>query len=179
MAHYLVNVASPVGVWGIEGTAEALVRIRMPDERGRATSAVAPGWIDRLAQRLGAYFAGERREFAPPFADVEATPFQRDVWAALCAIPYGEVRTYAEVAAMVAKPRAARAVGNANHANPWPVVVPCHRVVAAQGLGGYGGGEHVKRFLLELEGVPIVRNHGHVVSHEWRPALTRSSSGQS
>jgi O-6-methylguanine DNA methyltransferase len=85
--------------------------------------------------------------------DVEATPFQHEVWSALCDIPFGEVRTYAEVAGAVGRPRAARAVGNANHANPWPIIVPCHRVVAATGLGGYGGGERVKRYLLGLEGV--------------------------
>jgi O-6-methylguanine DNA methyltransferase len=86
-------------------------------------------------------------------ATVKATSFQRDVWAALCDIPYGEVRTYADVAAAVQRPRATRAVGNANHVNPWPIVVPCHRVVAMHGLGGYGGGDTVKRYLLHLEGV--------------------------
>ncbi len=83
---------------------------------------------------------------------VSATPFQRDVWDALVAIPYGEVRTYGEVARSVNRAGASRAVGNANHVNPYPVVVPCHRVVASTGLGGYGGGAEVKRFLLELEG---------------------------
>jgi methylated-DNA-[protein]-cysteine S-methyltransferase len=86
---------------------------------------------------------------------VTATKFQHEVWKALERIPYGQVRTYSQVASAVKRPRAMRAVGNANHANPWPVIVPCHRVVAKDGLGGYGGGEPVKRFLLELEGVSL------------------------
>jgi len=86
-------------------------------------------------------------------ATTRATEFQRDVWNALVDIPYGEVRTYGEVAESVNRPRASRAVGNANHVNPWPIFVPCHRVVATNGLGGYGGGDTVKRYLLSLEGV--------------------------
>jgi methylated-DNA-[protein]-cysteine S-methyltransferase len=109
--------------------------------------------VAKAAKQLAEYFAGTRRSFDLPLADVKATDFQRDVWAALVAIPYGEVRTYGDVAIGVDRPRASRAVGNANHVNPFPIVVPCHRVVASTGLGGYGGGEGVKRFLLEIEGV--------------------------
>ena len=86
-------------------------------------------------------------------APFPATDFQNAVWGALRKIPYGQVRTYGEVAEAVDRPRAHRAVGNANHVNPWPIVVPCHRVVATGGLGGYGGGDQVKRYLLDLEGV--------------------------
>jgi methylated-DNA-[protein]-cysteine S-methyltransferase len=74
------------------------------------------------------------------------------------AIPFGQVATYADVAAAVGRPRAARAVGNANHANPWPIIIPCHRVVAATGLGGYGGGIEVKEFLLDLERSLVTAN---------------------
>jgi O-6-methylguanine DNA methyltransferase len=105
------------------------------------------------AQQLREYFHGERQSFRVPLADLSATPFQLYVWAALCDIPYGEVRTYGEIAAAVQRPKAARAVGQANHVNPWPIFVPCHRVVAKNGLGGYGGGDKVKRFLLDLESV--------------------------
>ena len=84
---------------------------------------------------------------------MSATAFQHDVWNALNNIPFGEVRTYGDVAAAVGRPAAMRAVGNANHVNPWPIIVPCHRVVAKSGLGGYGGGGEMKRFLLDLEGV--------------------------
>jgi O-6-methylguanine DNA methyltransferase len=104
-------------------------------------------------QQLREYFDGERTSFTVPLSPVNATTFQRDVWAALRTIPSGEVRTYAEIAAAVNRPRATRAVGNANHVNPWPVIVPRHRVVAKAALGGYGGGAEVKRFLLDLEGV--------------------------
>ena len=112
-----------------------------------------PTAVAVAARQLEEYFRGQRRRFDVPLAPVAATDFQRDVWGALSEIPYGEVRTYAEVARRVAKPGAARAVGNANHANPLPIVVPCHRVVAGEGLGGYGGGDEVKRYLLALEGV--------------------------
>ena len=77
------------------------------------------------------------------------------MWTALGEIPYGEVRTYADVATSINHPNAYRAVGNANAANPWPIVVPCHRVVASSGMGGYAGGLDVKRALLELAGVSL------------------------
>lgn len=127
--------------------------IRLPHEAVIESQGTPPAPVARAAAQLTEYFAGERRHFDLELADVAATSFQREVWSALGKIPYGEVHTYAEVAAATGRPRASRAVGNANHANPWPVVVPCHRVVAATGLGGYGGGEEVKRFLLALEGV--------------------------
>lgn len=154
MELFRLPVSSPVGRWGVEGTAAGLTRVYMPAERFRATPD-APALLRDAAAQLGEYFAGVRRDFDLALGDVVATDFQRDVWSALCAIPYGEVRTYAQVAEWVARPRAMRAVGNANHANPWPVVVPCHRVVARHGLGGYGGGLEVKRFLLELEGYRV------------------------
>ena len=145
-----MRVASPVGDWGVEGTDRAISRVYMPGEAFRVTRHASRGVAD-VAEQLARYFAGELREFRVSFDDVRATAFQRDVWNALIAVPYGATRTYAEIAAAVGRPRAMRAVGNANHANPWPVLVPCHRVVAANGLGGYGGGLDVKRYLLSLE----------------------------
>jgi O-6-methylguanine DNA methyltransferase len=101
---------------------------------------------------LEEYFAGKRREFTFPF-DLRGTVFQVACWRALLAIPYGETRTYADIARAVGKPSAFRAVGMANNRNPIAVVVPCHRVIASDGtLCGYGGGLDVKRKLLELEG---------------------------
>ena len=86
------------------------------------------------------------------------TPFQRQVWEALTAIPYGETRTYGEVAAAIGRPRAVRAVGQADHRNPLPILIPCHRVVGADGsLTGYAGGLALKRALLALEGAPVSR----------------------
>jgi methylated-DNA-[protein]-cysteine S-methyltransferase len=155
METFLTNVDSPVGPFGVEGTADAVTAIYLPNERRRASSGTPPKAVAVAAKQLEEYFTGKRRHFKVALANVEATSFQHDVWDALVAIPYGEVRTYGEVAESVDRPRASRAVGNANHANPWPVVVPCHRVVATNGLGGYGGGDRVKRFLLDLEGVSL------------------------
>jgi O-6-methylguanine DNA methyltransferase len=101
---------------------------------------------------LEEYFAGKRRDFGFPL-DLRGTDFQLACWRALLAIPYGETRSYADIARAVGKPNAFRAVGMANNRNPIAIVVPCHRVIASDGtLCGYGGGLDVKRRLLELEG---------------------------
>jgi methylated-DNA-[protein]-cysteine S-methyltransferase len=153
METFVTNVPSPVGPWAVEGTAEAVTAIYLPNQRRRSSKGTPPRAVANVAKQLEEYFNGTRRRFEVSLASVSATDFQRDVWGALTAIPYGEVRTYGDVAVSVDRPLASRAVGNANHANPWPVVVPCHRVVSSTGLGGYGGGDEVKRFLLDLEGV--------------------------
>jgi methylated-DNA-[protein]-cysteine S-methyltransferase len=101
--------------------------------------------------QLDEYFAGTRSQFDVPMR-LEGTDFQREVWAQLCAIPYGETISYGELARRVGNPKASRAVGLANGRNPVAVIVPCHRVIAADGsLGGYGGGLDRKTLLLELE----------------------------
>ena len=97
------------------------------------------------------YFSGRRQSFDLPFR-LHGTEFQIAVWNAIRKIPYGEVRTYGEVAWMAGYPRAARAVGTACRKNPVLLIVPCHRVVAADGLGGYGGRPDIKRAILRLEG---------------------------
>lgn len=106
----------------------------------------------REAERqLRAYFAGELRQFELPL-EPEGTPFQQRVWMALVKIPYGETRSYMEIARSIGAPAAMRAVGAANGANPLPIVVPCHRVIGSSGkLVGYGGGLPLKRRLLALE----------------------------
>jgi len=102
--------------------------------------------------QLEQYFAGERRAFDLPLAP-RGTAFQREVWNALRDIPYGATISYAQLAQRIGKPSAMRAVGAANGRNPLPIVVPCHRVIGADGsLTGFGGGLPTKRFLLELEG---------------------------
>jgi methylated-DNA-[protein]-cysteine S-methyltransferase len=107
--------------------------------------------LEETARQLQRYFAGEAREFDLPL-DMQGTEFQKRVWRELLAIPYGETRGYGELAAAMGAPKAVRAVGAANGANPIPIVVPCHRVIGASGkLVGYGGGLELKRRLLELE----------------------------
>jgi methylated-DNA-[protein]-cysteine S-methyltransferase len=100
------------------------------------------------------YFGGQQEDFAGVPLDLRGTDFQLRVWNALRKIPWGEVRTYGGIAQEIHSPRAMRAVGQANHVNPVPIIVPCHRVVeAGHHLGGYGGGLERKQVLLELEGV--------------------------
>ena len=110
-----------------------------------------PAHFEEARHQLGEYFAGQRTEFDLPLSPT-GTPFQREVWAALQTIPYGQVRSYGEIAAQIGRPGASRAVGLANGRNPIAVIVPCHRVIGASGaLTGYGGGLHRKRLLLDLE----------------------------
>jgi methylated-DNA-[protein]-cysteine S-methyltransferase len=108
--------------------------------------------LERLvAQELREYLAGTRSRFTFPVSP-SGTAFERRVWDALQRIPYGETRTYGDIAKDLGAPHGARAVGSANHKNPIPIVIPCHRVVrTGGGLGGYGGGLALKRKLLDLE----------------------------
>ena len=109
--------------------------------------------LEEAARQLSEYFPGKRKAFSLPLAP-DGTAFQRRVWRALIDIPYGETRTYAQIAAAVGSPRACRAVGGANGRNPLPIVIPCHRVVGTGGsLTGYAGGMKAKAKLLALEGV--------------------------
>jgi methylated-DNA-[protein]-cysteine S-methyltransferase len=106
---------------------------------------------DRVVRELDAYFAGRLRRFTLPL-DLRGTPFQKAVWNALLEIPYGETRSYSDIARAIGKAAAVRAVGLANGANPVSIIVPCHRVIGKRGdLVGYGGGLDRKRALLELE----------------------------
>jgi methylated-DNA-[protein]-cysteine S-methyltransferase len=115
-----------------------------------------PARCGAVAAQLGEYFARRREAFDLPLAPRGGTPFQRAVWAELGRIPYGTTISYGELARRLGRPGAARAVGAANHANPLPIVVPCHRVVGGDGsLTGYGGGLDRKRSLLSLEGVVL------------------------
>jgi len=108
--------------------------------------------METCVQQMTEYFAGHRREFSFPL-DLRGTDFQIACWRALLKIPYGETRTYAEIARAVGSPQGFRAVGLANNRNPVAIVVPCHRVIASDGtLCGYGGGLDIKRKLLQLEG---------------------------
>jgi methylated-DNA-[protein]-cysteine S-methyltransferase len=113
--------------------------------------------IAAVATQLREYFAGERREFDLELAP-RGTEFQLQVWEALREIPWGETRSYGELASAIGRPAASRAVGAANGANPIPIVVPCHRVIGSNGsLTGYGGGLERKQTLLEIEGIEVGR----------------------
>ena len=108
--------------------------------------------LEACASQLGEYFAGKRRSFDLPLSP-QGTEFQRKVWAALATIPYGELRSYRDIARSLDNPKAVRAVGAANGRNPLPIVVPCHRVIGSDGsLTGFAGGLEAKKVLLRLEG---------------------------
>lgn len=107
--------------------------------------------LKKAHQQLKEYFSGKRKTFDLPI-HLEGTEFQKKVWAALQTIPYGATRTYGEIAEQIGKHKASRAVGGANHNNPIMIIVPCHRVIGANGsLVGFGGGLDMKKYLLELE----------------------------
>jgi len=149
------TLASPIGELLLVGDGEALAGIHI--QGGRRPLPIAPTWRraeDAFAAaraQLGEYFAGDRVDFDLELAP-SGTPFQRGVWEALLEIPYGETASYGEIARRIGEPEAARAVGLANGRNPISIVVPCHRVVGADGsLTGYAGGIERKRFLLDLE----------------------------
>lgn len=130
---------------------EAWIRIREP---GACLLRDHP-ILAALSVQLTAYFEGSLHQFSFPL-DLRGTPFQLDVWHALGEIRYGEVRSYTDIANSIGRPRAVRAVGMANHDNPVPIVVPCHRVIGRnRSLTGYGGGLDLKERLLQLEGVRL------------------------
>jgi methylated-DNA-[protein]-cysteine S-methyltransferase len=149
------TIDSPIGPLTITAEGDALTGLHMHRQRHfpqipataeRDEAALAP-----IVEQLEAYFAGELSDFDLKL-DLRGTAFQMRVWDALQEIPYGETISYGELARWVGNPNASRAVGTANGHNPAAIVVPCHRVIAADGgIGGYGGGLERKRWLLELE----------------------------
>ena len=149
-------VDSPVGPLRLARDGEGLCALQFLSGRRPADplpDAVRDdGALAGVRAELEEYFEGARRAFTVPFI-LRGTPFQRRVWGELCRIPYGETISYAELARRIGSPKAVRAVGLANGANPIAIIVPCHRVIGANGtLTGYGGGLPTKRYLLELEG---------------------------
>ncbi len=149
-----LSIDTPIGNLVLVGGEEALTHVWLPGttELGSSRGEV-PAPLRTAAAQLGEYFSGARTSFSLPLAP-RGTAFQLAVWKALADIPYGETITYGELAQRVGRPAAFRAVGQANGANPIPIVYPCHRVVAAGcRLGGYGGGLETKRRLLAMEGV--------------------------
>jgi methylated-DNA-[protein]-cysteine S-methyltransferase len=143
---------SPLGPLTLVGDDAGLRAMYFADRGGpRDESLRDPGAFTEATTQLGEYFAGDRQRFELALA-LEGTPFQQRVWAALAEIPYGRTRSYGELAADIGRPDRVRAVGAAVGRTPVPIVVPCHRVIGADGsLTGYGGGLHRKQALLELE----------------------------
>lgn len=149
---------TPIGPLLLSGGADGLSAVSFA--RNGVPADPPEGSVERreafapVIEQLQRYFARQLRAFEVTL-NPRGTPFQRRVWEALRAIPYGETRSYAEIARMIGKPDAVRAVGSANGANPIPIIVPCHRVVGSDGsLTGFGGGLRAKRFLLDLESTP-------------------------
>jgi methylated-DNA-[protein]-cysteine S-methyltransferase len=154
------EIDSPVGALLLAGDSRGLTRLHF--QAGPDPLRPPAGWRQDAAAfvqtigQLDEYFAGKRRTFQLPLAPA-GTAFQLSVWQALRAIPYGDTVSYGQLAHQLGLPNGARAVGLANGANPLPIIVPCHRVIGADGsLTGFGGGLPIKRALLSLEGAPCV-----------------------
>lgn len=152
MSSFRLSIESPVGPLTLVAGEEGLLAISFPGRR-TVQAAEAPGHplLRRAAAELAEYFEGKRQEFDLPLAPA-GTPFQRAVWKELTTIGFGATCAYAELARSLGRPSAVRAVGAANGQNPIAIVVPCHRVLGADGsLTGYGGGLERKRWLLDHE----------------------------
>jgi O-6-methylguanine DNA methyltransferase len=154
---YYSHLQSPIGPLGIAVSDTGLLAVEFdvglfPYKNKTMAGELSQAETRPYVHELQEYFAGARRQFTFPL-DLRGTPFQLKCWRALLDIPYGQTRTYADIARAVGSPHGYRAVGLANNRNPIAIVVPCHRVIASDGtLCGYGGGLEVKRKLLELEG---------------------------
>lgn len=156
-------LATPVGALHLYGTARGLAAVVLPNESTEAAfrrlrRLLGPLSVsedeathERALGQLAEYFAGRRRAFDLPL-DLLGTAFQRQVWQAVATVPYGETRSYSEIARAIGRPAAVRAVGAANGASPLPPIIPCHRILGASGaLTGYSGGLEMKAWLLDLE----------------------------
>ena len=157
---FLTHYHSPLGIYVLGSSKKGVVCVKTEERSKTYLSRWEREGIElkedaeqnlSLIRQLDAYFAGELREFTIPL-DLRGTSFQRQVWDLLCGIPWGETRSYGQIAKGLGHPRAARAVGRAVGTNPVSIVVPCHRVVGSDGsLTGYGGGLDRKTALLKLE----------------------------
>jgi methylated-DNA-[protein]-cysteine S-methyltransferase len=147
-----LRLASPIGTLVVAEDGVGICDLFLCE--GDAPAGMHEGMTSLLrdaARQLTEYFAGERKTFSLPLS-LHGTTFQKSDWNALCTIPYGETRSYRQIAEQIGSPKAVRAVGQANGRNPVMIVIPCHRVIAADGsIGGYAGSLDVKRFLLHLE----------------------------
>lgn len=145
---------SPIGILKIAEDDQGITEVSFQEEIG-ADQKEGSLYLEKTLRQLEEYFAGIRRSFDVPLS-LKGTEFQKKVWHALKEIPYGHTACYQEVAAMIGNEKASRAIGNANHHNPVVIIVPCHRVIRADGsIGGYGGGIRRKKYLLNLEGINL------------------------
>jgi len=163
---YVNTFETKWGVFRTAATDKHLVLVTMPGEsKGSFDDRIADRFGDYKVERGGklnrqseleirAYLNGKLKKFSVKI-DIEAAPFQKKVLNYVARIPFGQTKTYGEIAAIVGNPRASRAVGTANARNNLPLVVPCHRVVGCNGLGGYGGGLSLKKKLLKHEGISL------------------------
>jgi methylated-DNA-[protein]-cysteine S-methyltransferase len=145
---------TPIGTLRLVSDGRYLVRVEFQDRHRVQTGDVhgEDPVLQSCAMQLREYFAGERSRFDLPLNGA-GTDFQQSVWSALSRIPFGEVRSYGDIAREIGRPRAVRAVGAANGSNPLPIIVPCHRVIGSNGsLTGFAGGLDIKKKLLALEG---------------------------
>lgn len=161
MTHGFKTLSSPLGLLTLVASARGLAAILWENDDPRRVplgpliEAGDHPVLARTQAQLDEYFAGTRRAFALPL-DFVGTAFQKQVWAALLTIPFGETRSYADIARTIGRPTACRAVGAANGRNPISIVAPCHRVIGANGgLTGFAGGIAAKRRLLALEGLDM------------------------
>jgi methylated-DNA-[protein]-cysteine S-methyltransferase len=150
---------TPIGRLRLAATDKGLSAVIFPNQKDMAFpkrdgTPKARAHLDKAAKALTRYFEGKQKDFSGLALTAEGTDFQKSVWNALAGIPFGETRSYAEIAKAIGNPKGMRAVGLANGKNPLPIIVPCHRVIGADGsLTGFGGGLPTKKWLLEFEGI--------------------------
>lgn len=151
---------TPIGIMMLVSDGTAITRVYLPTKPNEWTGTDETALLLEGKTQMLEYLAGTRRIFTLPLAP-HGTAFQQKVWAELKKIPYGETRSYGDIAKAIDNPKGSRAVGMANNKNPLSILVPCHRVIGGDGkLVGYGGGLSLKIALLEREGIVVVKNVG-------------------
>jgi len=156
-AHYQL-LDTPIGSLRLVSDGAALTKIEFPQQHSTSSDEIetTDPVLSVCATQLTEYFAGQRQAFSLPL-NAGGTIFQNEVWSALTDIPFGELRSYSDIACAIGRPNAVRAVGAANGRNPLPIIVPCHRVIGSNGsLTGFAGGIPLKTKLLQLEGMLLL-----------------------
>jgi methylated-DNA-[protein]-cysteine S-methyltransferase len=179
MTHYTTTLTTPMGTLRLSGTEAGLTRLSFEQSIGIDADDDAGPFRDALDQ-LQEYFAGERERFDLRL-DLSGTAFQKAVWTQLMTVPFGQVASYKDIAARMGQPTATRAVGNANGRNPIMIVIPCHRIIAADGgLGGYSSGLDRKRWLLAHESAAVnLGDRGEATVHDGASVQRRLAESSS